>query len=163
MVAATPTSKNYTTANLYWSDADLKSVSGGINALDSASTGLNNTAIGWNAGADITTGSNNTILGPYAGSAALESNVVVADGAGVARFSSDASSTMTVPAGIVLKSYTVAGLATYAALNPAPVAGTVAFVTDSNQTLAANGGATVTGGGSAKFPVYYDGAAWKVG
>jgi hypothetical protein len=57
----------------------------------------------------------------------------------------------TVP--LVLPVYTAATL-------PAALAGTKAFVSDANATTFAS---VVAGGGSDFVPVYYDGAAWKIG
>lgn len=155
-------SENRTEIPVYVADTNNDSVFTGPQAGAAITTGANNTLIGANAGKSITTGSNNTIVGPAAGSTTLASNVIVADGAGTARFTSDASSNAIFPAGVCLANYTVAGLATYAALTPAPPIGALAMVTDSNQTAAANPGVTVTGGGSTKFPVYFDGTNWKV-
>jgi hypothetical protein len=64
----------------------------GLNAGVNITTGGGNTFLGYNSGFGITTGSNNTILG-YAGtlSAALTSNIVLADGLGNVRLFSDAN------------------------------------------------------------------------
>ena len=64
----------------------------GINAGSNITTGTNNSFVGISAGVGITTGSNNTILG-NAGtlSAALTSNIILADGGGNTRLFSDAN------------------------------------------------------------------------
>jgi hypothetical protein len=52
--------------------------------------------------------------------------------------------------------FTVAGL-------PAGITGAHAFVTDSTAAMSGNFGATLTGSGSYTVPVFYDGAAWRIG
>lgn len=60
--------------------------------------------------------------------------------------------------------YGAADIYTVATLPPVTMMpkGYTAVVTDSNQTVAANGGAIVTGGGAAVVPVYNDGTNWRV-
>ena len=53
------------------------------------SSGTNNLVLGYQSGISITTGSNNTIVGSYSGTAAMASNVILADGAGNIRFQWD--------------------------------------------------------------------------
>jgi hypothetical protein len=52
---------------------------------------------------------------------------------------------------------------TVATLPAAPSAGARAIVTDSNADLATGIGNIVAGGGANVVPVYYDGAAWRIG
>jgi hypothetical protein len=52
--------------------------------------------------------------------------------------------------------FTVAGL-------PVGITGARAFVTDSTAAMSGNYGATLTGSGSHTVPVFYDGAAWRIG
>ena len=58
----------------------------GYAALNANTTGAYNTGIGYAAGSVITTGSYNTIVGRYNGTATMDNNIVLADGAGNIRY-----------------------------------------------------------------------------
>jgi hypothetical protein len=58
----------------------------GYGALGLNTTGVYNTAIGYIAGSAITTGSYNTIIGRYVGTTTIDSNIILADGAGNIRY-----------------------------------------------------------------------------
>ena len=72
-----------------------------------------------------------------------------------------ASESATVASGAVAGAASrLSGPYTVATLPGSPTQGDTAFVTDA---LAPTFGATVVGGGAVVIPVFYDGAAWKVG
>lgn len=68
-------------------------------------------------------------------------------------------------AGLALTGYVATTAKTVVGLTAAATAGAGArdFVTDSNATLAAGLGNTVSGGGSNKVPVHSDGTNWRIG
>lgn len=63
----------------------------GRGALTLNTSGTFNTGLGYGAGSVITTGSNNVIIGSYGGTSALNSNIVLSDGAGNVRLFSNAT------------------------------------------------------------------------
>jgi hypothetical protein len=74
------------TASLLTNTTGTSNTGIGIASLGSNTTGSDNIAIGKASGFAITTGSNNTIIGNYAGTAAMNNNIVLADGAGNIRY-----------------------------------------------------------------------------
>ena len=61
----------------------------GADSLSNLTTGNNNTVIGYTSGTSITTGSNNTIIGNYDGTAAMNNNIILADGNGNIKYQWD--------------------------------------------------------------------------
>lgn len=122
-------------------------------------TGNNVTAIGASAGS-ANTGSDVTAIGSNAAFSNHKSNVVVIGKNAVA--SADNTVQLgdeNVSCGRIGAPMAVASLPSAATVG----AGYRAFVTDANQTLAADLGSTVTGTGGNTIPVWSDGTNWKVG
>jgi len=154
----------------------------GSTTLYTNTTGSYNTVIGNATGLGITTGSHNTIIGAnIAGlSSSLSSNIIIANGNGEIKAQNTGSfwglegnvgigvnlvnsgykldvngstrlqGKLTLGSTATLKSYTVATL-------PVGVEGDIAYVTDAVTPTYLG---ALTGGGSVKCPVFYNGTAW---
>jgi len=116
-----------------------------------------NVAIGFNTGRGITSGSANTIIGAQVTGLAsgLTGAIILADGNGAIwlDYNNTTSGYWTLAAPPKLASYVTTGL-------PAGTLGAMACVTDGSSGLA--WGATVTGGHSTKYLVWYNGSNWTV-
>lgn len=142
---------------LFYNTTGLSNTAMGREALNNVTTGNNNTAIGNGTGLGITTGSGNTILGAGVTGLAsgLTNNIILANGVGAIKAQHDGTDwvfTGSVKSSTVikLKNYTVSTL-------PTGVEGDTAYVTDATTPTYLG---TLTGGGSIKCPVFYNGTAW---
>lgn len=124
---------------IFQPSVDLNSFGIGLTALDSVTTGTNNTCVGANAGTAITTGSNNIVLTSGAGADAIStaSNTLVISGGSTAVMSATAinsTPSVTIPGNL-----TVSGSLTHAG-------GSVQAPVSAGATLAVTGamaGATI--------------------
>jgi hypothetical protein len=129
----------------------------GVGAGATQTGGSSNTYVGNNSGSSITgTSNNNTLLGTWSGPSGSISGVIgISDGGAVLRqdYNYTTANVWTFAAAVSIGTYTVATL-------PTSPAGTMAYVTDGTAALA--WGATVTGGSTTKYLVWFNGTNWTV-